>query len=263
VAFLHAVRLAVATRSRLDILHVKPPGAAHEWHAFPHLREPLQRWGLLARGDQPDAIGIKLGVHVAKIEIDHKHPTSGLIEFIQGHRPDLLVLATHGREGLARWLNAPVSEETARRAHVPALLIGPDTRGFVDAKTGHLRIDRVLVPVITEPAPALALQRIGALLAPVGVTPDRLQLISVAPTANAADPVRDVFDHLGRTHHVQHFEGPVVDTILSAAERSQVDLIAMPTLGRHGFLDALRGNTTSRVVARAVCPVLTLPLIGT
>ena len=29
-----------------------------------------------------------------------------------------------------------------------------------------------------------------------------------------------------------------------------------------GFLDALRGSTTSRVVAHAPCPVLTLPLVG-
>jgi hypothetical protein len=49
--------------------------------------------------DRPDAIDRKLGVHVAKMEIDHKDTVSGLIEFIQGHRPDLLVLATHGREG--------------------------------------------------------------------------------------------------------------------------------------------------------------------
>jgi nucleotide-binding universal stress UspA family protein len=262
VALLHALRLAVATRSRLDILHVKRRGAAHEWHAFPRVREPLQRWGLLDPGDQPDAIDIKLGLHVAKVEIDHKDPTAGLIEFILGHRPDLLTFATHGREGFERWLNASVSEETVRRAHVPALLIGPEARGFVEAQSGHMQIDRVLVPVAAEPSPAVALQRMNELLAPIGVTPDRFHLMNVTPTGNTADPIRDVLDDVGRSRQIERFEGPVVETILSTAVHSGADLIAMPTMGRHGFLDGLRGSTTSRVVAHAACPVLTLPLIG-
>jgi nucleotide-binding universal stress UspA family protein len=49
---------------------------------------------------------------------------------------------------------------------------------------------------------------------------------------------------------------------LKAAEHRGVHLVAMPTTGRHGFLDAVRGSTTSQVVARAPCPVLTLPLVG-
>jgi hypothetical protein len=119
------------------------------------------------------------------------------------------------------------------------------------------------MPVAAEPSPASALQRMNELLAPVGVTPDRLHLMNVAPTGNTADPIPSVLDDVGCSHHVERFEGPVVETILSAAERVRADLIAMPTTGRHGFLDALRGSTTSRVVARATCPVLTLPLIGT
>ena len=37
-------------------------------------------------------------------------------------------------------------------------------------------------------------------------------------------------------------------------------LIAMPTAGQKGFLDALRGSTTERVVAQARCPVLAVPV---
>jgi nucleotide-binding universal stress UspA family protein len=89
----------------------------------------------------------------------------------------------------------------------------------------------------------------NGLLALAGVTPDRFHLMNVGPTMNPVDPVRDVLDHLGRTHHIERFEGPVVETVLAVAERSGIDLIAMPTLGHHGFLDTFRGSTTSRVVA--------------
>jgi nucleotide-binding universal stress UspA family protein len=125
-----------------------------------------------------------------------------------------------------------------------------------------MQIDRVLMPVATEPSPALALQRMNELLAPLGITPDRFSLMNIITTGNTADP-GSILDDLGRSHHVERVEGPVIESILSTAERCRADLIAMPTTGRHGFLDALRGSTTSRVVAHATCPVLTLPLIGT
>jgi nucleotide-binding universal stress UspA family protein len=34
----------------------------------------------------------------------------------------------------------------------------------------------------------------------------------------------------------------------------------MPTAGPHGFLDAIRGSTTERVVRHATCPVLSVPV---
>jgi len=48
--------------------------------------------------------------------------------------------------------------------------------------------------------------------------------------------------------------GDVVETILKEAKEQQVDLIAMPTAGHHGLLDALRGSTAGcayRVIATA------------
>jgi hypothetical protein len=36
----------------------------------------------------------------------------------------------------------------------------------------------------------------------------------------------------------------------------------MATLGHHGFLDALRGSTTERIVRNSTCPVLAIPAYG-
>jgi nucleotide-binding universal stress UspA family protein len=49
-----------------------------------------------------------------------------------------------------------------------------------------------------------------------------------------------------------------VEAIVDAAIELDVDLIAMPTAGHHGVLDALRGSTTERVIRHAPCPVLAL-----
>jgi hypothetical protein len=54
--------------------------------------------------------------------------------------------------------------------------------------------------------------------------------------------------------------GDVVDAILETASVRQADLIVMTTEGRHGFLDALRGSTTERVLRQARCPMLTMPV---
>jgi nucleotide-binding universal stress UspA family protein len=40
----------------------------------------------------------------------------------------------------------------------------------------------------------------------------------------------------------------------------QADLIGMPTMGHHGFLDALRDNTTEWLLRQAPCPVLAAPV---
>jgi nucleotide-binding universal stress UspA family protein len=54
-----------------------------------------------------------------------------------------------------------------------------------------------------------------------------------------------------------------VDSIIEAAGDWQPDLIGMPTAGHHGFLDALRGSTTERVLRRAPCPLLVVPVANT
>ena len=55
-------------------------------------------------------------------------------------------------------------------------------------------------------------------------------------------------------------KGEVVREVLAEAGKQQADLIVLTTLGRHGFLDALRGSTTERLLARAACPVLAVPM---
>jgi nucleotide-binding universal stress UspA family protein len=59
-----------------------------------------------------------------------------------------------------------------------------------------------------------------------------------------------------------HREGVPVDEIAAAADLVRADLIVMPTEGRHGVFDALRGSTTERVLRRARCPVLAVPAAG-
>ena len=53
--------------------------------------------------------------------------------------------------------------------------------------------------------------------------------------------------------------GTVNETIREAASALNADLIVMSTAGHHGFLDALRGSTTERILHEAECPLLAVP----
>jgi nucleotide-binding universal stress UspA family protein len=247
-AFSHALRLAVEFRCRLDLLHVRSPNSQDNWDSFPHVRETLARWGLLAADASVSDIEAQLGVSVRKVEISHQDAVGGVSTFLLTHRPELVVLATHGATGLTRWLSGSVSESIAKQTHIPTLFFGPDARPFVDLQTGVLQLNNLVVPLARDPSPRRALYVLNALLKPLEPQVHAFHIGDIAPW---------ILDEAGELLDVKLVQGPVVETILETAKTA--DLIAMPTDGRHGFLDALRGSTTERVLHQANCPLLALP----
>jgi nucleotide-binding universal stress UspA family protein len=79
-----------------------------------------------------------------------------------------------------------------------------------------------------------------------------LHVGTLAPTVQRASPAAVPVN-------VEVRQGDVVETILQTAAEIDTDLIAMPTAGHDGILDALRGSTTERVLRHACCPVLAMP----
>ena len=258
-AFAHALALTLAYKHRLYLLHVKDPADEASWSSFPHVREVLARWGMMAPEVAPSEIETKLGIRVAKVEIDSTDAVGGIFHFILSHRPDVLVLATHGREGFERLLYGSKAEEIARHSHVPTFFIGPKAHGFVDKSSGQIRLQRILIPVAHNPSPIHSLHVLTDLLAPVGVSSAAFQFVHVGETAP------QIFAGSGQVEaKIEVVQGPIVETLLRIAQEHHPDMIAMPTAGHHGFLDALRGSTTERVLRRAPCPVLAIPApIGT
>ncbi len=257
IAFAHALKISLAAKCKLYVVHVAEREDADEWQAFPHVRRMLARWGLLEPNAPTAAIFDRLGVEVAKVEIESLEPVRGLARFLEGHPSDLLVLATQGREGLPRWVRPSIAEAMARRAHMQTLFIPPHDAGFVDQRTGAFDLKRVLFPVDHHPAAGPALGAIQRFCRALGVQPEihALHIGADAPVlSTSADPADIVA--------VELRAGNVVDTILQAAADIKANLIGMATAGHHGLLDALRGGTTERVLRQAPCPVLAIPIGG-
>lgn len=247
-AFHAALALAVAYRSRLDILHVTSRADQPGWDNFPRVRETLEAWSLLPAGSRHEDVRARLGVGVGKFEIHGRDAPSGIADFIDRHRPDLLVAASHGR-GEGFWHSGSVAMDAMRKASLPALLFGPAARGMVVPQGGALRLETVLMPVADSPPPGAALARIRALLAP---RPLDIHAAHIGTAGSAAAASIDVPD-------VTLLEGEVVPSILEMAARLDADLIAMPTALHKGLLGALRGSTTEKVLRNAPCAILALP----
>lgn len=250
-AFAHALRIAVATQGVLHLLHIEnleeeePDG----WERFPHVRETLARWRMIDPSASRAEVAEKLGVQFVKAAVEAGSPAHGVAAYVTRHLCDLMVLMTHNRTGLERWLDESVAEEAVRETHIPALLLREDETGFVDGETGAVSLNTVLMPVEPNVAPLDAFRHI-------------------ADFAHAINPAADVMLlHVGERlpifegllPHIELRQGPVVETILAYATEIGADLIAMPTQGRRGLLDALRGTTTERVLRESPCPVYAVP----
>ncbi|HTU03895.1 MAG TPA: universal stress protein [Candidatus Sulfotelmatobacter sp.] len=65
--------------------------------------------------------------------VRYGHPVAEILDHARTNRADLIVMATHGRGGLARTLLGSIAGRVVSRAPVPVLLIGP----HVTAGEGH------------------------------------------------------------------------------------------------------------------------------
>ncbi len=245
-AFEHALALAIANRATLHLLHVHAPGAEDSFGGFPHVRDALQKWGILGPDATVEDIEAQTGVKVRKTEIRDLDAVDGLSRFLSAHRPDLVAMATHGRAGLERLLKGSVSGQVAQEVRVPVLYLGPNAASCIDDK-GALRIDHVLMPVDHDPPARAAIAYLHEIL---GNLEPQLDLFHVGKEPpRVSGPEGDL--------PVRSAEGDIVGTITVAALKA--DLIAMPTAGRQGLRDMLRGSTTERVLRDAPRPVLALP----
>jgi nucleotide-binding universal stress UspA family protein len=254
-AFAHALALALAYKHHLYLLHVKNPGGEPVWSSFPHVRQTLARWGVIDADTAQSELEAKLGIKVAKVEIESEDIPGGILDFILKRPTNVIVMATRGREGLNRLLYGSKAEEIFHRTQVlPAIFIGPEARGFVDKSNGQIRLERILIPVAHNPSPISSLRSLTNLLAPLGISPAAFLFMHVG------DSEPRIIGLSGQPlSAIQVVHGPVEETILRIAHEYHADMIAMPTAGREGFLDALRGSTTERVLRRAPCPVLAIP----
>jgi nucleotide-binding universal stress UspA family protein len=68
------------------------------------------------------------GLRVEARTVVHEQPASAILEYVKGHRPDLVAIETHGRSGLPRLFLGSVADKVLRGTTAPVLLHRPLSR---------------------------------------------------------------------------------------------------------------------------------------
>ena len=256
-AFVHALGIALLVQASFTILHVASDGS-QDWSSFPAVRGTLERWKLLEPKSAQEDVFEKLGVAVKKLVIASRFPALAVAQHLENDPADLLVVGTAGREGLARWLRGSVAEAMGRWSRTMTLFVPEDgERNVVALADGNLTLDNVLIPVDRTPDPSTAVELARRAAAVMSEELATITLLHVGDEKELAS-VR-AQDGPQWTFARMHRDGDPVDEIVAAAELVRADLVVMPTEGRHGVFDALRGSTTERVLRRLRCPLLAVP----
>ena len=256
-AYAHALGVAVLARAKLTILHVTSDPSG-DLKGFPAVRKTLERWKVLEPGSAQGAVFTKLGVSVKKIRLGNHFPALGVAQHLENEGTDLLVVATEGRKGAASWMHGSAAEEIARRSRTMTLFVPANARrNIVAPSDGNLTLENMLIPVDRTPDPWAAIEfaRRAAM-----VMSDGKATITLLHDGNGREPPRLHLDDGPHWRFARmQYDGELVEAIEAAAARVRADLVIMPTEGRHGVFDVLRGSTTERVLRRLRCPLLAVP----
>ncbi len=202
-------------------------------------------------------------------------PSEEILGYVSEAAIDLVVMGTHGRTGVERFLIGSVAERVVRHAAVPVLTVR-----LSEAISPWPPLERILVPTDGSDASFQALpyafdlaDRFDALVEGLSIVDERTKA-SVYTVETALEEMVGGLESMAETA-TERIEArakaadtevttTVVDgipsrTICTHAEESGADLVVIATHGRTGLSHYLLGSVAERVVRNSTVPVLTVP----
>jgi nucleotide-binding universal stress UspA family protein/predicted transcriptional regulator len=185
-------------------------------------------------------------------------------------RPEpLLVVTSHARRGLDRFLVGSVAFQLVREASCPVLVVrGPGAEAAAEPP----RLSKVLVPLDLSPLSEQAVTLVTETLGPADFQVHLLHVVeplihrNVAPheVISVVEPkaqrhLREVAQLLiERGYHVTTDvrPGKPSEVIAQVARELQVDVIAMTTHGRSGWHRVLLGSVAEQLIRTSPVPLL-------
>ncbi|MGI9535262.1 MAG: universal stress protein [Thermodesulfobacteriota bacterium] len=264
VAFNHALKLAVEQKAKLILMYAMEENKhILDWEKFPKVRDTLYKWGLIKKDASRQDIYNKLGVEVQKIIGRGENIIDSVTGLVHDENIDLIVLTTHGSEGLPRWAHSSISEPIARKALVPTLFIPYNSRPFVSEEDGELKLNEILVPIDHKPNPQRAVEfgiNMGKIF---GKSKAQIHIMHVLeskkPWSDNDMPEINLPDGEDCILRFEYKRKTIDEEIMRVADEIKTDLIVIATEGHTGFLDVLYGSTSEQILHKSKCPVLTIP----
>ena len=267
----HVLDIASAHGSRVHILHVADTNQPSVTRLGGDVTDVLEREGeevVREAAERADRRGV-----ATVTEVLQGDPYRTIVDYAGSRGIDLVVVPTHGRQGLEHVLLGSTTERIVRRSDVPVLTLRPDEGAGVP---GYPYRD-VLVPTDGSDPAATAL-RLGIDVAKA--TDASLHVLSVVDTTSlgldvrggvktkaleeSANGVVEEASALAEDAGVESVIGAVesgtsIDrTVRSYVEEHGVDVVVLGTHGRTGLDRYVLGSVAERLVRTSPVPVLTV-----
>ena len=202
--------------------------------------------------------------------VRHGIPHEEILTYADDYAADLLVMGTHGRTGLSRYLLGSVTEKVVRLSETPVLTVKES-----DEEMG-VGIENILVPTdgsdgaraAARPAGVMALANDATVhtLSVVDVRSmgvdvrsdlilDELQTVAEDAVGTIEADLADAGVQSIRTHIV---DGIPHRALQSYVEEHDIDLVVMGTHGRTGLERYLLGSVTEKFLRTSPVPVMTV-----
>jgi len=250
--------MAQAFASRVEILHAaEPPQFLIEGQEQTQLElTRTELHGAVGKLAQ-EVLGTRVPQHIV---VEEGHPVQVVMNRLELHTPDLIVMGSHGHDGMARVLLGSVAENVTRVARCPMLIV----KGAEPAE-GRLR--RIMCPVNLSDSASECAQAAGILAAVLGA---KLDLVLAVEEAEAArGPAEEqlhswIPEGLRRMCEISEtvLEGDAAERIVERARAREADLVVLGAEHRRFLEFTTLGRTTERVMRYSPCTVLLVPRTG-
>lgn len=221
----------------------------------------------------------EIGDPAVKITTDIRYggPAMQITESITEHRPDLVVLSTHGRSGLTRAVVGSVAEPVIRHSDVPILALRPSV-DLHPSRAQHILLTTDGSEEASAAAPwakrwsDMTHASIAALWVvedPVSIPLMDWQLFPEVRQDTVYHELEELArhrakealgPHLGDLPDCRVRHGSPVVEIAAEASTGEHDLLIMATHGRSGFRRLFLGSVTERALRDTAIPMLIVPI---
>ncbi len=264
-AVIYGRDVAACFGARLLVMYADPflPPPYFTVEQLPDITKALDRSRQVARDHLQRYVREHIGETVeVETRVVEDHAVSAIVQTAEREPVDLIVMGTHGRNGIRRLMLGSVTERVLRETSRPVMTIRPRPAAV---ERSLLPLRRVLCPVNFTDVAAAALAHAAAVARCFGAELVVLHVLEPSGSAlveeTAADTLcRWIPQQVRAQCELRELvrRGDAAEQIITAAEALGSDLIVLGAQHQRFFDTTVIGTTTVRVTRHAPIPVLTV-----
>ena len=185
--------------------------------------------------------------------VSEGHVASNILDEAARNEGSIIVMSTHGRSGIARWVMGSTTDKVVRAANRPILAVHAPAQ---DWRESNLQLETVVVPLDGSTLAEQVLPHVAFLASAMELNVLLLHVMSNEDSVleiTAREYLQKVAENLQRqqvqsvNYRVIHGH-PISGVISESAAKTSNAIIAMATHGHSGIMRWALGSVTSKVL---------------